>query len=98
MHVDSLDPDVSPPSEDLLREETISRPDVEDTRSGRDQLRQVLSQHADAASEDVVLVNLVDCVHRRFIPSTLMKKLERTVWKPRVVSVKPGITQRIVWA
>jgi hypothetical protein len=33
---------------------------------------------------------------RRPMPSTLTKKLESSVWKPRAVSVEPGITQRIV--
>ena len=32
----------------------------------------------------------------RRIPSTLMKKLPKSVWNPSMHSVAPGITQRIV--
>ncbi len=46
-----------------------------------------------------VLVKQVSRIlHRRAIPRTLRKKLERTIWNPRVKNTTPGITMRMVFS
>ena len=52
----------------------------------------------DSTSNHIRAMYSSNDVHRRRIPKILAKKLDMIVWNPRLNSVMPGITQRIVRA
>lgn len=97
LNINSLDPHIRTSPKDLSGKEAVAAPDVQHPRPGGNELQQPVAEDADTAPGEVLFVKPFERVHRRFIPSTLMKKLERMVWKPRAVSVTPGTTHRIVW-
>jgi len=98
MDVDAGNRDVGTPAKELPREQTVPGTHVEDRRALRKETGEMSGEDPNAAADDVIPMEAFDRAQRRFIPSTLMKKLERIVWKPRAVSVTPGMTQRIVAA
>src|SRR5579864_7477950 len=46
----------------------------------------------------VLIEKILRIIHRRDIPRTLRKKLERTTWNPSVKHTTPGITMRSVFS
>jgi hypothetical protein len=91
LNIHPPDSDVRTEAKQLAGQEAVPGADIEDARAARNERGEALRENTDAAAEDVVLMEVLDRPHRRFIPSTLMKKLERTVWNPSVVRVTPGI-------
>jgi hypothetical protein len=60
-------------------EGAITASHVQHVRIGRNKLGEVFSQHRHTAIADKTAVYPADQGHRRFIPSTLRKKLDSTV-------------------
>ncbi len=79
LNVHPSDSDVRTEAKELASQQTVAGADIENVRAARNERREALRENTDAAAEDVVLVEVLDRLHRRFIPSTLMKKLERIV-------------------
>lgn len=98
MNVDAGNRDVRAAAKELPSEQTVPGTHVQDRRTLRKETREVSGEDPNAAADDVIPMEVLYRAQRRFIPSTLMKKLERIVWKPSAVNVTPGMTQRIVAA
>jgi hypothetical protein len=79
MDVDAGNRDVRAAAKKLSREQTVSGTHVQDRRSLRKETSEVSGEDPDSAADDVIPMKVLDRAQRRFIPSTLMKKLERIV-------------------
>jgi hypothetical protein len=79
LNVYASDSDVRTEAKELPGQQAVAGADIENARAARNERREALRENTDAAAEDVVLMEVLDRLHRRFIPSTLMKKLERIV-------------------
>ena len=79
------------------REGPIAASNIEDLRIAWNKRGDVFRKPGNTTAVNQATVQPAEQTHRRFIPRTLRKKLDSTVWKPSVVSVTPGMTQRIVW-
>jgi len=79
LNVHPSDSDVRTEAKKLAGQEAVAGANIENARVPRNERCEAFRENTDAAAEDVVLMEVFDRLHRRFIPSTLMKKLERIV-------------------
>lgn len=87
--------EIGSPVVELLRNETVARPDVHDGRAARQEIREVRTQDVGSSWVHVPGVHWTEERHSRFKPRMLMKKLARIVCEPSASRVVAGMMRRI---